>query len=140
MIGAFIVVLLALQTGVVATMFDDRLYPFINYPMYTRVHMENEYVGVEYLVYMRLPSGEDVRVLPADLGMTFFKLVAHSVSVLLGSEEEAQILMELYEKRSGRAVAALRIDSYPAIITRNGMQEAPSTTLALVARQKVTEP
>jgi hypothetical protein len=134
-IGTFIAIVLGLQIVVVTfRLGGGRFYPFVGYAMYSRVHVENEPIAVNYPVFVQLPSGEELRVAAEDLGMNFWKLHRFTEMVLSGSKDEAQMLMSLYESRSGRPVAALRIASYPAIISRDGVKAVPSETLLVVLR------
>lgn len=110
------------------------MYPFIGYHMYTNVHREGENLDVEYPLYMRLGSGREVQVANEDVGMNFFKLDRYVNRVLRGSEDEAQMLMALYESRQNATVESLRITSYPAIVTREGVMAVPSETLYSLER------
>lgn len=133
-ISAFIVVLIGLQAGTLFLPFGYRLYPFIGYHMYTNVHREGENLDVEYPLYMRLGTGREVQVANDDLGMNFFKLDRYLNRILRGNEDEGQMLMALYESRQDAAVESLRITTYPAIVTREGVKEVPSETLYSLER------
>lgn len=134
-IGAFIAVILGLQYGVMVFGLDGgRFYPFVGYAMYSRVHVENENLAVNFPVFVQMTTGEEHRVVPEDLGMNFWKLHRFTEIALNGGDKEAQMMMSLYEKKSGRSVAALRIASYPAIITREGVKTVPTETLLVIPR------
>ena len=134
-ISLFIGVVLALQLTVIIFGIGARLYPFVTYGMYTRVHEDGEYLDIEYRIFAQLDSGTEIQIRPEDVGMNFWKLHRFANRILNGEDAEAQQLMSLYESRSGASVAQIRVATYPAIITRYGMQDAPSRTLRVIRRE-----
>lgn len=47
------------------------LYPFLDYPMYSRVHQEGEAI-TQYRVYAVLADSSEALVRPSDLGLSFW--------------------------------------------------------------------
>ncbi|MGH8593460.1 MAG: hypothetical protein ACREX9_17365 [Gammaproteobacteria bacterium] len=130
-VSIFILFVLAMQTYVSVVPGGDDFWPFIDYPMYQHKHREGERVDVGHSVYATLADSREVKIGPADVGITHFKFQGHVAKALVhGRENRWKPLLRQLEKRRKVKIVGLRVENYPMVITKEGGKPAPAEVLA----------
>jgi hypothetical protein len=144
-ISFVIIAILALQAIALFKPIRRAAWPFVNYPMYATPHYEGDNLSVEVLVFADFADGTSAEIRPGDVGLNWFKFFyqARCIAGLHGScsqpELYARQLAELYEERTNKRIVRMTAKSYPAVLTRNGMQPAESVVLGTVQLANATD-
>lgn len=109
------------------------LFPFLNYPMYCLAHYEGEEIDQPFLVGVR-PDLSEVRIGPADLGLSFFLYLKGPVeAVKRGDLGRAALYRDVYLQRHGTELVGLKLASEPARLTPVGYRILPERILATMS-------
>lgn len=99
------------------------LYPFLDYPMYSRVHHEGEAL-TQYRVYAVLADSSEALVRPSDLGLSFWLYHNGLITGLRrGDAERVRAYARLYRERNGVRVEAFRLEDHPVVLTSDGFRD-----------------
>lgn len=99
---------------------DPALYPFLTYPMYG----EPRYAGhniIQYFVYGTLADGQEVTILPEDLGFHFWLFDEHLIKPLLtDNRDKIQEAIALYQELHQEQLTSLRLENHPLVVSKQG--------------------
>lgn len=127
---------LTLQGTAVVGSVKKRLWPFTNYPMYSKAFAEGDLLH-RYHVFAILDEG-DVEILPKDLGLNFWKFELGLVRDLRRPHDDPRVAAKLamyrrlYETRHDRRLTGFRLENHPVQILRTGMQILPPVAVSRV--------
>jgi hypothetical protein len=107
-----------------------RLYPIIEYPMYSDAHYDGERVTARWLLRGVLANGGEIDITEQSLGMSVWNFILLTDQVATGktnspqTRDAIQTLLAVVRSREARAheLKSLRIDSYPMKVTRHGAE------------------
>ena len=97
-----------------------RLWPFINYPMYSPPHYEGERISRFYIFGILADAGEvdishrELDIKPADFRRTFMAISA-------GDLEQAYMLMERYNQKMETTLVGIRLENRTYRLTPDGL-------------------
>jgi len=131
LLSGFILMVLGTQT-VAGFSHTDRWFPFLWYPMYAAHHEEGERLDVRHFLYAVAGEGREYEIRPEDLQMGFWRFEGAVINSVLSrkidrSNEVIRRVLDLHPD-----AIALRVQDYPAAITRNGIKPLPSNVIAVV--------
>jgi hypothetical protein len=125
-----------------------RLWPFIDYPMYSQIHREGDRLDVYYPVFAAFEDETEKQLAPNDLGLSLFKYQDVFVSAIFcaatgalpiarreckpAEGDRVKELLRDYQGRVGQRVVRLRVEDYPLIFTKDGPVKAPARTLQVL--------
>lgn len=108
-------------------------WPFMNYPMYRWAHYEGAVIE-RYRVFGRTAAGLDIELTPSDFGLNFRKFQDIVIAALRrGDTAGVAPYAEIYRLRSGRRLAAIRVERHGSVLTRDGLQSARPVQLPAVS-------
>lgn len=143
LVSAVIVTVLFLQTiagfGLLFGPFErpPYLYPFLDYPMYTRIVYEGEAVHRYALRGIRSDSSM-VAVVHEDLGLDFWLFLRGPVQAALDDDPEGlKPYARLYEERQGERLLAFQLIDAPVLIFADSLPEAEPRVLNTVWLERV---
>ena len=100
-------------------------YPFLDYPMYKGAHYPGERFD-RYVVVGTLSDGTQRPILPADLGLNFWKFDKGPVRALQqGDAGTLQPYLQHYWHRHHRCLTEVRLENHPSVLGASGLTTAP---------------
>jgi hypothetical protein len=117
-----------------------KIYPIIEYPMYAQAHYDGERVEGRWLLRGVLAHGGEIDINEDSLRVSPWDYIHLTDAVALAQPDTAQRakaiqeLVAVVKAREPRAadLSALRLDSYPMKVTRNGAAAMPSDTVVTI--------
>jgi hypothetical protein len=137
-ISVVIMVCLTLQAGAVINglfrFVTERGYtwPFLDYPMYKRSHRQGE--PIDQFVLYGTVAGSTERVLQsADFDLNDWKFMAGPLRAMRNQDEEnLRLYLELFRRRHHQDLVALRLETHPVTVGREGPISLPHAVLSTV--------
>jgi hypothetical protein len=148
-----IVVVLGLQSVAILLRSNAWIWPFTDYPMYAWSHHEGERVSARHYIYATTADGEEIEILPEDVGVNIFLferwgrhlmenpsievdtsgqvknwLKSTTLFRLLKGEDGTdmtELFVTMAERNLGKDIVKLRVEDTSYVVTRNG--HAPAT-------------
>jgi hypothetical protein len=116
---------LSLPPSLTSMLSPPTLWPFVDYPMYSRPHYEGEPIA-QFRISGTLEDGTEVWIKPGDVGLDAWHFSIHFVRGL-GSNDAARVkdLVRLYQARHNRRLVGLRLENHPLILSRDGIRPGP---------------
>jgi hypothetical protein len=112
---------------------SNSFWPFISYPMYRSAHYEGA-VLPRFRVFGRTLAGSDVEITPPDLGLNLRKFQDIFVAALRQPDMPlVDAFAEIYRRRTGMRLIAIRLERHGQVLTRDGLQAAPAVQLAVLS-------
>lgn len=97
------------------------LWPFLDYPMYTRPHYEGEGIP-RYRVIGVTDEDREVEITPETLGTDYW--IYRNAFLFSfryrGERDELEPGVQLYEDRHGVSLVEVRLENRPLVLTREG--------------------
>lgn len=111
---------------------SPQLWPFLTYPMYKSANYEGDEI-VEYRAYAVFQDSTEVRVLPKDVNMGFWKFREDFVPAIRKNnrgriQDYAYLIQEKYKRKP----ISLRLETHPWILRKKGAVEGASEVLTKV--------
>jgi hypothetical protein len=101
------------------------LWPFVDYPMYSRPHYEGEPIP-QVRIVGTLDDGTEVWIRPGDVGLDSWHFKIHLVRGLdTNNAARVRELVHLYEARHNGRLIGLRLENHPLILSRDGIRPGP---------------
>ena len=105
------------------------MWPFLDYPMYTRARYAGDALERQVVVGILEDSTESI-IAPDDLGVTFWQFQNFlNPAILSGDRALARAYKSIYEERFGGSLLAFRLENHPLTMTDEGLREAPPVVL-----------
>jgi hypothetical protein len=101
-----------------------KLWPFLDYPMYADSHQAGETIN-RFQVVGTLKDSKEVVISPEDLGMNFWLFQPFVHALGQGDIAEIKRYAAQYESRQGVELVQLRLETRPAVMTRQGVTFKP---------------
>ena len=125
LISLVIIALLALQTIAIFGSHLPRLWPFVDYPMYSAAFYEHDIID-HYYLFGILKDDTEVLILPEDLGLGFFKFLWRLVPAVKGYDrEKLETYIQLYWIRHNKQMIGMRLENHPVAVSKEGLTPAP---------------
>jgi len=113
--------------------FGSYYWPFLSYPLYHTPHYEGERIKTRTPIIGTWEDGTAVPITRQDLGLNHFRFEWGFVGAVHSEDrEKLKVYWDMYRKRKGKRLAALRLENFPMIVTREGMKPAPQETLRII--------
>lgn len=101
------------------------LWPFMDYPMYSRPHYEGDTVPRERM-YGVLGDSTEVRIQPSDLGLKYWWFRRGLIFSVVGEDtSDVRGYARLYAPREGRSLTTFRLYHRPLVLRRWGAEPSP---------------
>ena len=125
LVSLFILLFLLLQ-GYAAFGYYGRLWPFLDYPMYSYSKHIGDSID-NYLLYGIQSDSTQVAILPEDLGLNFWKFLWGPVrAIRFNDNKEIQKYVSLYQSKRNYKLFGLQLMNNPLILTEEGVVPLPS--------------
>jgi len=103
----------------------NRLWPFLNYPMYQHAHHPGDLIN-QYALMGTLDDASIVRIKPEDLGLDYWKFLYGPIAALRTNDVETlPLYVRMYQRRHHRCLVQLRLENYPWLLAKDGVHPAP---------------
>jgi hypothetical protein len=113
---------IALPRSLTNMLSPPTLWPFVDYPMYSRPHYEGEPIS-QLRVVATLDDSSEVSIGPGDVGLDFWHFRLHVVRGLeMNDAARVRELVRLYQTRNNRRLVGLRLENHPIILSRDGIR------------------
>lgn len=110
---------------------DPFLWPFLGYPMYSRVHHEGEAIP-RLSVFAVRPDSSEVEVTPELLGTDFWIVAEGLAPAITDSDQEVlRGFADLFRERTGSRLIGYRLENRPVILTREGTTLGEPVTVGM---------
>jgi len=101
------------------------LWPFLDYPMYSRPHFKGETV-IRYFVVGIIDNSDEIVINPGDLGLDYWPFIRNFVDKMKkGNKQTAQECADLYSTIFKQRLVGIRLENRPVQLTAAGVQQAP---------------
>jgi hypothetical protein len=110
------------------------LFPFLDYPMYSLAHYEGETVP-RYRIYGITADGTELAIDHRALDIKYFLYRKSFLWPVQRQEATPELLalVDVFERRSGATLKALRLENSPVSVTAEGLRDEPAETLLTFA-------
>jgi len=114
-------------------------WPFLDYPMYSKVRVENELVNENLELVGLTSDGQERAITRQELGLSFFKFNDWFVPRLRDMQRDPSIqpYVERLRTIDHGAFQAVRIQATPLRISRTGISDVPIQVFKVVDLQSV---
>jgi hypothetical protein len=130
--SGYILACLLAQAATSFTPLGERFWPFLNYHMYRKAHYEGDAV-YRYALVGIPEKGDEVPIRAEDLDLTFYKFHWGLVDAIRFNDmTELKKYVGWWERKSGRRLAALRLENHPYKIYRDGIVRAEPFVVKVV--------
>ena len=124
---SIIILQAAASLGIVSKFFyNDRLWPILDYPMYSSAHYQGDSID-QYFLYGLLEDGSELPIPKEDLGLNFWKFLRGPVYAII--QDDVKLLnkyVKLYEDLHNQRLIGLRLENQPLILTKQGINPIPA--------------
>lgn len=105
------------------------MWPFLDYPMYTRARYAGDAIERQVVVGI-LEDSSEVVIAPGDLSVTFWQFQNFlNPAIVRGDRARASAYKRIYEERFDGSLVAFRLEDHPLIVTEEGLEEGPTVVL-----------
>ncbi len=101
---------------------SEFLWPFVDYPMYSRAYDKDDPV-TRYVLYGCVLDGSPVELTPKELGLGFWKFFRGPVHGVLSEHPNVEVLRRyarIYEQRHGVQLVGFRLENHPIVLSEHG--------------------
>jgi hypothetical protein len=122
------------------------LWPFTDYPMYRRSHVEGELLHRYHVFALRVDGSETLLTLeglgvrPWQFERQFVVPLMQPEALTSGQRRRLRHMVDLFQAKHGGIVRELRLENHPYVVMRGGLRPVPPHVIRAVDRTFWSEP